>query len=120
MYSKLDGMELQMHMADLFKDYKNVRFVGSSSWVIMQNGELETNLIRARDYLFTKMDKTTVETQDTIAYIPNAVMIDAEIKIRAAFSAGDFAACYRLFEEAFVFKPTTGAEWLELKAQGAN
>ncbi|MEG1955357.1 MAG: hypothetical protein RR066_04825, partial [Mucinivorans sp.] len=106
MYSTLDGMQLEMHIMDLFKDYKNVRFVGSSSWVIMQNGELETNLIRARDYLFTSRDAQKLIPIDTIAYIPNAVMIDAEIKIRAAFSAGDFAACYRLFEEAFVFKPT--------------
>ncbi|MEG1956083.1 MAG: hypothetical protein RR066_08555, partial [Mucinivorans sp.] len=106
MFSKRDGMQLDMHLGDQFKDYKNVRFVGSSSWVIMQNGELETNLIRARDYLFTSTYPDLVRCKDTIAYIPNAVMIDAEIKIRAAFSAGDFAACYRLFEEAFVFKPT--------------
>ena len=55
---------------------------------------------------------------DTVAYIPNAVIQRAEAAIKTAFDAGDYDECMRLFEEAYVFIPTTGAEWRALKAAG--
>lgn len=56
--------------------------------------------------------------RDTIAYIPNKVVIEAEQKIKAAFDAGDYEECLRLFKEAYVFTPTTGPQWRALKAKG--
>ncbi|MEG1936930.1 MAG: hypothetical protein RR132_05245 [Rikenellaceae bacterium] len=56
--------------------------------------------------------------KDTCAYIPNAVMIEAEKNIKAAYARGDYAACYKLFDTALTFYPITGAEWRALKAQG--
>lgn len=55
---------------------------------------------------------------DTVGYIPNRVVLDARTKITAAFNDGDLAEVQRLFDEAFIFKPTTGAKWLALKAAG--
>lgn len=55
---------------------------------------------------------------DTIGYVPNEVIKRAEVAIHAAFDAGDYDECMRLFEEAYVFIPTTGAEWRALKAAG--
>ena len=57
-------------------------------------------------------------TFDTVAYIPNSVVLEARAKITAAFNDGDFDTCYKLFDEAYVFLPTTGAKWRALKQTG--
>jgi hypothetical protein len=44
--------------------------------------------------------------------------LEAREKITAAFNAGDLEECQRLFYEAYVFLPTTGAKWLEMKKAG--
>lgn len=59
-------------------------------------------------------------SQDTIAYIPNAVMREAEKNITEAYARGDYAACYKLFDTAITFFPITGAEWRALKEQGVE
>ena len=55
---------------------------------------------------------------DTVAYIPNSVVLDARAKITTAFDAGDYETCYHLFDDAYVFLPTTGPKWRALKAAG--
>lgn len=55
---------------------------------------------------------------DTVAYIPNSVVLNARAKITTAFDAGDYETCYRLFDDAYVFLPITGAKWRALKAAG--
>lgn len=55
---------------------------------------------------------------DTIGYIPNRVILDAREKITKAFNADDYIECQRLFNEAYVFLPTTGAKWRAMKAAG--
>lgn len=57
-------------------------------------------------------------TFDTVAYIPNSVVLEARAKITSAFAAGDYDACYKLFDDAYVFLPTTGPKWRALKASG--
>ena len=57
-------------------------------------------------------------TYDTVAYIPKSVVLEARAKITAAFNDGDFDTCYKLFDEAYVFLPTTGAKWRALKQTG--
>jgi hypothetical protein len=57
---------------------------------------------------------------DTIAYIPNSVVKEAEAGIKAALAAKDTAAVYDIFNDAFKFVPITGAEYRELKRQGLN
>lgn len=59
-------------------------------------------------------------SRDTIAYIPNAVMREAEKNITEAYARGDYAACYKLFDTAITFFPITGAEWRALKEQGVE
>ena len=58
--------------------------------------------------------------KDTIAYIPNAVMREAQGKIEKAFNDSNYTEVYRLFHETFRFRPSTGKKWRELKAQGLN
>lgn len=55
---------------------------------------------------------------DTIGYIPKAVLTRARNEITAAFDREDYDECYRLFNELFIFKPTTGEKWRALKAAG--
>lgn len=58
--------------------------------------------------------------KDTIAYIPNKVLSDAQKAIKTAYDKQDAAECVRLFNTAFTFTPITGAEWRGLKAAGQN
>lgn len=55
---------------------------------------------------------------DTIAYIPNSVVLKARAEITEALNREDFTECYRLFDEAFVYVPITGEKWRALKAAG--
>jgi hypothetical protein len=58
--------------------------------------------------------------QDTLAYIPNSQMRKAETDIINALNNQDTAAVYDIFQNAFQFLPTTGAEYRLLKTQGLN
>ena len=55
---------------------------------------------------------------DTLAYIPNSVIITAREAILEAFNDEDTERVYELFQEAFRFIPITGHEYKELKDQG--
>lgn len=106
-------------IADWNRDLERNRIVMSSTWVIRQNGDLEVYSLQDRNQILVTLDNQN-HPIDTIAYIPNSVMQSLEQQITAAYNAEDYATCYRLFEDGFVFTPITGAEWLELKAQGNN
>lgn len=58
--------------------------------------------------------------KDTIAYIPNAVMREAQGRIEKAFNDSNYTEVYKLFYETFRFKPITGKKWRELKEKGLN
>ena len=55
---------------------------------------------------------------DTIAYIPNEKMRDAELNIKVALENKDTLAVYGIFNNAFRFIPITGVEYKELKSKG--
>lgn len=55
---------------------------------------------------------------DTVAYIPNAAVLEARAKITAAFNAGDYENCYQIFDDTYIFIPTTGEKWRAMKAAG--
>lgn len=106
-------------IADWNRDLVRNRIVMSSTWVIRQNGDLEVRSLQDRDQILVTLAPGNIPI-DTIAYIPNSVMESLEVQITAAYNAEDYATCYRLFEDGFVFTPITGTEWLELKAAGQN
>lgn len=113
-----DG-EKVLAIYDWNRDLERNRIVMSSTWVVSQDGTLNSRTLALREHILTTLDEEN-HPVDTIAYIPNGVMQDLEQSITAAYEAGDYSTCYRLFEEGFVFTPITGAEWLELKAEGKN
>lgn len=83
------------------------------TWIISQEGELSTGFIESTDMILV-----TKYHRDTIAYIPNKVMRAAEAAIKEAWAIENYDEVYRLFDEVFVFQPTTGAEYRALKANG--
>lgn len=90
--------------------------------IIDQEGKYATGFINGRDMVLQRVinDGKPNVFVDTIAYIPNSVVIEARKTVKAAYDAGNYTECYRLFNEAFTFIPITGMEWQALKAQGKN
>lgn len=81
------------------------------------NYYLVPDYIYATDLVFVR---SLSGIADTIAYTPNAVMRQMESDIKAALANQDTTLAYEVFNNSFIFIPITGAEWRELKAQGAN
>lgn len=78
---------------------------------------LQTDFIYGHDFIICTGG---LNTEDTIAYIPNSNIINARNAIIEALENKDTVAVYDIFKNAFKFIPITGAEWKELKAQGLN
>lgn len=70
---------------------------------------LITNWIKGYNYVI--LDKNN----DTIAYLPNAILRKAEQDIYKAYTDSNFTEIYRIFNEGFKFKPITGKKWQELR-----
>lgn len=85
--------------------------------VITEYITLQEDFITATNVVLVRYIDDNPRAQDTIAYIPNATLREAETRIRAAFAAKDMEACYEIFNEAYKFVPITGEEWIALKAQ---
>lgn len=109
------------------RDFVNNRLMMWGSDVITGEGTLSETFISMSDVVLEHWP--TLHTPewvdegyecDTIAYIPNAVLRQAETKIRAAYAAENYDEVYKLFNDAYTFYPITGAEWRALKAQGEN
>lgn len=101
------------------RDLENVRLLMYSSDVIAQTGDLNESFLIAEDFVFATINERQ-EVVDTLAYVPNRVLREAAVKIRAAYEAKDYQTCYDLFEKAYTFRPITGAEWRDLKSRGEN
>jgi len=104
------------------RDYERIRIVLKGFNVVNENGELVDLFIGSRDVILeswtnwgTPQWDANNYTRDTIAYIPNSILEKAQQEIEAAYQDEDYAACYKLFEEAYTFYPITGAEWRALK-----
>lgn len=85
--------------------------------IIDVDGNYVPDFIEGRDFLIKHLGDDYTVT-DTLAYIPNSVISAARDSIKAAMIRNDTEAVYRIFNDAFIFTPITGEEWLELKRQG--
>ncbi len=88
--------------------------------IIDQEGNYHPRFIEATDCVLIRIHNLDQESEwiDTIAYVPNDVLRNAQAIIKPAYDTGDYATCYQAFDSAFVFIPITGAEWRALKEQG--
>jgi hypothetical protein len=79
-------------------------------------GNLVPDLIEGYDFaieIFRANDDI-----DTIAYIPNIYIREAEAIVKKAYAEKDYKTVYEVFHDAFKFIPITGAEYRALKEKG--
>lgn len=88
-----------------------------STDIIDDRGKLYKGFLYATDVVVCRAN-TTWTGKDTIAYIPNSVLKEAREKIEKAYSDSNFTEVYRLFNEAYKFRPITAKQWKKLKAEG--
>lgn len=117
-----DQAAQEREFGDHQKDFINHRLLMAGFDIIQTTGALELWFIEGSDFLVEAWyDRGKPEfRKDTIAYIPNAVIRAAEVKIKEAYANKDYKECYRLMDEAFTYTPITAAEWRALKAAGNN
>ena len=86
--------------------------------IIAQDGTYEPIFIEATDCILQRVrfSYTPDQIVDTIAYIPNSILREAQVKIKAAYDAQNYTECYAMFDTVFVFIPISGSEWRALKA----
>lgn len=110
-----DNTNIYRAISEVQRDIENVAIKMWGTDIIHgEDGSLQNYFLDNRNYVFC------MPMGDTIAYIPNAVVIEAAKKIRQAYNEGDTDKVYQLFQEAFTALPITGAEYAELVKQGTN
>ncbi len=80
--------------------------------IIDQEGIFVKDFIYAYDMVVINTNK------DTIAYIPNKVLQDVRKPLEKAYNEKRYEDVYKMFDDAFTFRPITHKEWEELKKQG--
>lgn len=105
--------------AEKQRDTINLRLLMWGTDIIDQYGNYVPYFIESKDIIIRRIINKGQwpPKYDTIAYIPQSVMNNAKYLIKGAYDAKDYTQCYKLFDEAFSFKPVTGYEWRELKKQ---
>lgn len=83
--------------------------------IIDQKGNFVEHFLKIYDGVLTR--EISSRLYDTIGYLPNKMLKGALEKIKAEYDKKNYTEVYRLFDEAFTFRPITGAEWRELKKQ---
>ena len=81
------------------KDYDTPALKMLGIDVIAQSGEYYRDLTYAFNVVITDVNN------DTIAYVPDAVINAARTQIEAAYNDENYTEVYRLFDEAFTFLP---------------
>lgn len=89
--------------------------------IIDMDGNLHPDFIESYNCLLEIWETPSAfSRKDTIGYIPNSVLRAAEAAIKAAYAANDDEEVYRLFNEAFTFRPVTGEEYRALMRDSLN
>ncbi len=99
--------------SDEQKDYTIPALKMWGTDIIDQEGVFVKDFIYAYD-----MVVCNAQTEDTIAYIPNKVLQDVRKPLEKAYAEKRYEDVYKMFDEAFTFRPITHKEWEELKKQG--
>lgn len=102
------------------RDFANERLLMWGTDIIRFDGKYVADYVEGFDVVLIMDKEGTQQRGDTIAYIPNRVLRAAAKIIKPAYDSGDYATCYKTFDEAFTFIPITGAEWRALKDKNEN
>lgn len=119
----------QEHTYNIHRDFVNYRFVFDGVDAVTEDGQ-PGRFFELADVVFTvaKFDDvrvfpTDIKTleglqHDTVAYIPNTVMLKIKEDILTKIKEGDIEACHKILEKDFVFIPIKdGAEWRSLEGK---
>lgn len=126
MFTNPDGIHNRtVGIGDEQKDFENNRIKMWGEMIITSGGELDDYWITLRDVRIMgyTMPPETNEGKledEILAYIPNAVMAQAEKDIRREYAAGNYTAVYELFHKTYDAIPITTKAWKALKAKGEN
>lgn len=98
-----------------------------ASDVIRYDNTIEPGFITSRNIVIERYfgesfdgDLLWAQHLDTIGYIPNSIIENAQNRIMEAYEKEDWQGIYNIFNESFVFLPITGEEYRELEKAGTN
>lgn len=94
-----DIRQISSTFADVQKDFEIPALMLWGTSIISQEGEYY------KDFTHGFSVYITDNNNDTIAHVPDVVIVNAKLLIEAAFEAEDYEEVYRLFNEAFTFQP---------------
>ena len=91
--------QISSTFADLQKDYDIPALKLWGVCIITMDGEYY------KDFTYATNVYITDNNNDTIAQVPDEVIVNARALIEDAYNNGDYEEVYRLFNEAFTFIP---------------
>jgi len=91
--------QISSTFADLQKDYDIPALKLWGVCIITMDGEYY------KDFTYATNVYITDNNNDTIAQVPDEVIVNARALIEDAYNNGDYKEVYRLFNEAFTFIP---------------
>lgn len=96
-----DLQEITYTFAETQKDFSIPALKMWGTSIISQEGEYYKDFTHGFNVYITD------NNNDTIAQVPDEVIINAKLLIEAAFEAEDYEEVYRIFNDAFTFQPFT-------------
>lgn len=100
---------------DLNPEAPRLKMWGSD--IINDYDGLAPIFLKARDVVLTRGEEYKL---DTIAYIPNKILIEGYPKIKEAYDKGDYETVYKMFDSFYTFIPINHAEYEALREKGEN
>lgn len=94
-----DAKDISRTFIEEHKDYEKPALLMWGTDIITQEGDFY------KDFIYGYNVVITDNNNDTIAYIPDAVINTARPLIESAFADENYNEVYRLFNEAFTFIP---------------
>lgn len=94
-----DAKDISRTFIEEHKDYEKPALLMWGTDIITQEGDFY------KDFIYGYNVVITDNNNDTIAYIPDAVINTARPLIESAYENEDYDEVYRLFNEAFTFLP---------------
>lgn len=106
------GKTVYRGINDEFRDTVNMRFLFWGTDVIFSKSELGRLASNLVNVIFINI------SQDTVAYVPNALIKSIHKRIKVAFSEKNYDECYRIFDTEYIAYPCTGEQYRKMIADG--
>ena len=101
-------------------DTINNRFYMWGTDILHEDLTLEYQFIDGINFYIAELYPESSVIKDTLAYIPNSVVLAAREQIYSLHAQGRYSEIYELFDNAYRFYPCTGEEYKQIIANGGN